>query len=77
MFVAHFFVYVSQLNGKTILEGQLRVHWGVKSPIKLKDKDDVPVTYTRTPDTPKSWRRSYSMAIRNGLGEGFTKVTIS
>ncbi len=48
-----------QVNGRLVLEGVLRVFWGVSCPIQLKPKDDTP--------PPKAWRRSYSMAIHNGL----------
>lgn len=53
------FYSLYQVNGRIVLEGVLRVFWGVSRPIQLKPKDDTP--------PPKSWRRSYSMAINNGL----------
>ena len=59
------FLYL-QVNGRIVLEGVLRVFWGVSCPIQLKPKDDTPHS--------KSWRRSYSMAIYNGLNDDFLQV---
>jgi len=31
-----------QLDGRQVHEGQLRVHWGIRSPICFKQKDESP-----------------------------------
>ena len=60
---------VLQVNGRLVLEGPLRVYWHVACQIQLKPKDDS------APSTPKSVRRSYQMAIGNGLEEEILSVS--
>ena len=58
-----------QVNGRLVLEGPLRVHWGVRKPIQLTEKDESPV-----PHDPREWRQSYCRAMANGLDEDFLQV---
>ena len=54
-----------QERGEILVEGPLRIHWGVATPIQLKQKDDsLPSKPVRQ---QPNWRRSYAMAITNGL----------
>lgn len=56
------------MNGRLVLEGPLRVHWGVSKPIQLKEKDEV------APKDSREWRQSYCRALANGLDESFLQV---
>ena len=55
-----------------MLEGPLRVNWGVQSAIQFKKKDDD--NEGQTPETPKHWRKSYKLAINNGLNDADPEV---
>jgi Ras association domain-containing protein 2/4 len=52
-----------QVNGRLVLEGALRIHWGVLNMIHLKEDDDQ-----RTVVTIRK-RNSYRSAIVNGLDD--------
>ena len=56
-----------------MLEGPLRVNWGVQSAIQFKKKDDE----SRTTVTPKHWRKSYKLAINYGLEGQELQVSVS
>jgi hypothetical protein len=53
-----------EVNNRLILEGLLRVRWGVTKEIHLKRKDDIP-----TKLSPRRCRKSYMLAMDNGLDE--------
>ncbi|ELU08705.1 hypothetical protein CAPTEDRAFT_212368 [Capitella teleta] len=57
-----------EVNGRLVLEGPLRVHWGVSKPIQLKEKDEV------APKDSREWRQSYCRALANGLDESFLQT---
>lgn len=65
---------INQVNGRLVLDGMLRIHWGVQTSIKLKEKDDVE---NGTADTRDSYRRSYCMAMANGLDEDLLQVSVT
>ncbi|XP_064619736.1 ras association domain-containing protein 2-like isoform X2 [Lineus longissimus] len=55
-----------EVNNRLILEGLLRLRWGVTKEIHLKPKDDIPAKLS-----PRRSRKSYMLAIDNGLDEIF------
>jgi hypothetical protein len=63
------FDVLHQVNGRLVLEGPLRIHWEVQSSIKLAEKDESPVS-------KETWRRSYTIAMANGLDDDFLQVNI-
>jgi len=65
-------VVVLQVNGRLVLDGPLRVNWGVQSAIQFKKKDDD--NEGQTPETPQHWRKSYKLAINNGLNDADPEV---
>ena len=62
--ISQFHTY-SQVNERLVVEGVLRVSWGVLCPIQLQPKDEA---------LPKSWRRSYHIAMENGLEEDLRQL---
>jgi len=53
----------NEVGGVYILEGQLRIHWGLERPIRFKQKDETA--------TPSKYRHSsYCFAVSNELSNG-------
>ena len=56
----------------------MRVHWGVKQPIQFKEKDELGSgggEQQEAQHLAKELRRSYCMAINNGLDQDFLSVS--